>query len=83
MSTGSSNGRGWGVIDLRRNQSACWESTVRPEHSREGEMVRGGENEAEDNKMCYSQVLNSRVEDSTCLAHTIWPTRHSISYAEY
>lgn len=30
VNTGSSNGRGWGVIDLPRNQSACWESTARP-----------------------------------------------------
>lgn len=35
MNTGSSNGRGWGVIDFPRNQSACWESTVRPEQSLE------------------------------------------------
>lgn len=26
VNTGSSNGRGWGVIDFPRNQSACWES---------------------------------------------------------
>lgn len=35
VNTGSSNGRGWGVIDFPRNQSACWESTVRPEQTME------------------------------------------------
>lgn len=45
MNTGSANGQDWGVIDFPRNQSACWESTVRPQqmmgfNRRQVEMVQ-------------------------------------------
>lgn len=33
VNTGSANGQDWGVIDFPRNQSACWESTARPEQT--------------------------------------------------
>ena len=63
VNTGSSNGRGWGVIDLPRNQSACWESTARPEqmmgdNRRQVQMSKGvlRENKQEENNICYSHT---------------------------
>lgn len=57
MNTGSANGQGWGVIDLPRNQSACWESTANPEQGRPTDAERGNKRREEN----LSLTLTARL----------------------
>lgn len=76
MNTGSANGQGWGVIDLPRNQSACWESTARPEQTiqqRRGwgcPKVYWEKNKREENKFnmqaCKDQLIKSSWQLMFC-----------------
>ena len=90
MNSGSSNGRGWGVIDFPRNQSACWESTVRPEQRMgvTGERQRWSrealrEIKREENKvLLFTEVkINSlRAADKTLCSRS---DRQALIYAEF
>lgn len=81
MNTGSANGQGWGVIDFPRNQSACWESTVRPEQTRgwEGPKMCWEKKRREQN--LFINVIHTRewrVADSTCFAQDLTNRRYII-----
>lgn len=71
VSTGSANGQDWGVIDFPRNQSACWESTARPDQTRAWGSLGSLEEKTEEERTTFHQ-LHRNLDSASSLADSTW-----------